>query len=135
MISISAIKAKFKRSGINFKKTFLFEEKPFLDEDSLSFIHANEKCIIYYKDSNNYNWFLTDKRFIVPSENKVFFLKDLKKIDISNIKSNPEKKTENNELTLFTLDDKFVFFVEEKSWHLFYNIFKFIIENKDNITR
>ena len=129
MFSISAIKGKFKKSDIDFEKTFLYEEKPFLNEEALNLLQMNEKCIIYYKESSNYSWYLTDKRFIIPSENRVIYLHDLKKVDISNIKENPSQKMENKELTLFTNNEEFNFFVEQKSWHLFYNIFKFIIEN------
>lgn len=129
MFSISAVKGKFKRSGIDFKRTFLFDENTLSNEESLNLFQVNEKCIIYYYGANNYNWYLTNERFIIPSENKITFLYDLKKIDISNIKENPYQKIENNELTLFTQNEKFVFFVEDRSWHLFYNIFKFIIEH------
>lgn len=131
MFSISAIKGKFKKSGIDFKKTFLYEEKSFLNEESLNLLQMNEKCIIYYIESDNYSWYLTDKRFIVPSIGKTINLSDLKKVDFINLKANPSQKMENKELTLFTNNEEFNFFVEEKSWHLFYGIFKFIIENNN----
>jgi hypothetical protein len=132
MFSISAIKGKFQRSGIDFRKTFLFEENPsHVNSNDLSLFQINEKCIIYYIESSNYSWYLTDKRFIVPSVRKTINLSDLKNVDFTNLKANPSQKMENKELTLFTNNEEFNFNVEEKSWHLFYGIFKFIIENNN----
>ncbi|WP_286920749.1 hypothetical protein [Flavobacterium sp. UBA4197] len=129
MFSISAIKGKFNRSKINFKDTYLYDEKPFSNIETLKQFQINEKCIIYYKKNNTYSWYLTNIRFIIPNEGRFVNLTDLKKVDFVNIKENPNLKMENKELTLLTRDEKFTFFVEENSWHLFYNIFKFIIEH------
>jgi len=129
MLSISAIKGKFKRSGIDFKKTFLFDEYPFSNEKILKQFRIDEKCIIYFIRDTSYSWYLTNKGLLIPSENKYVELSSLTKIDFLNIKENPTLKTANTELTLFTINDELKFYVEEKSWHLFYSIFKFIIES------
>ncbi len=128
MLSISVIKAKFKRSDLNFKSTFIFDENSHqVNPKDLFVFQANEKCIIYFIRDNNYSWYLTNKRLIIPVENKFISLSDLTKIDFPNIKNNPSSKMENTELTLFTYDDEITLFVEEKSWHIIYNIFKLII--------
>ncbi|URC11670.1 hypothetical protein [Flavobacterium sp. B183] len=132
MLNISVIKAKFKRSGLNFKSTFIFDENSHqVNPKDLFVFQANEKCIIYFTRDNNYSWYLTNKRLIIPVENKFISLSDLTKIDFPNIKNNPSSKMENAELTLFTNSNQFKLFLEENSWHVFYNIFKFIIDKNN----
>ena len=132
MLSISVIKAKFKRSGLNFKSTFIFDENSQqVNPEDLFAFQANEKCIIYFIRDNNYSWYLTNKRLIIPLEDKYISLSDLTKIDFPNVKNNPSSKMENTELSLFTNSDQFKLFLEEKSWHVFYNIFKFIIDKNN----
>lgn len=132
MLSISVIKAKFKRSGLNFKSTFIFDENSDqVNPKDLFVFQTNEKCIIYFTRGNNYSWYLTNKRLIIPVENKFISLTDLTKIDFPNIKNNPSSKMENTELTLFTNSNQFKLFLEENSWHVFYNIFKFIIDKNN----
>lgn len=132
MLSISVIKAKFKRSGLNFKSTFIFDENSEqVNPKDLFVFQTNEKCIIYFTGDNNYSWYLTNKRLIIPVENQFISLTDLTKIDFPNIKNNPSSKMENTELTLFTKSNQFKLFLEENSWHVFYNIFKFIIDKNN----
>jgi hypothetical protein len=131
MFNISAIKGKFKRSGINCNKTFLWEnESSLLKNVFVGLLKLDEVGIIYYVESEKYGWCLTNKRIIFLDGNTLF-LSDLKQVDIINIKENPSQKTTNRELTLFTKSGDIKLFVEENSWHLFYNIFKFII-SKNN---
>lgn len=121
--NINAIEGKFRRNKVEFKNTFLFKEMPINIQNILV---DNEICIIYYTNSINYSWFLTNQNLIIPSEIDIS-LSSLKKIDFLNIKENPNEKLMNKELDLFTENFKFSITVEEKSWPLIYNIFKFII--------
>lgn len=131
MFSISAIKGKFERSQIDFKKTFLWEKIPVEQKQKiLSNLKINEIGVIYYKESENYSWLLTSERIIIFNEQS-FNLSDLKKIDVINIKTNQSEKLSNRELTLFTNSNQFKLFLEENSWHVFYNIFKFIIDKNN----
>lgn len=131
MFSISAIKGKFERSQIDFKKTFLWEKIPVEQKQKiLSNLQINEIGVIYYKESENYSWLLTSERIIIFNE-QWFNLSDLKKIDVINIKTNQSEKLSNRELTLFTNSNQFKLFLEENSWHVFYNIFKFIIDKNN----
>ncbi|WP_348800609.1 hypothetical protein [Flavobacterium adhaerens] len=131
MFSISAIKGKFERSGIDFRKTFLWEklspsEKQIFSTD----LRVDEIGIITYKESEVYSWLLTSERIIIQNANW-HNLSDLKKVDINNIKMNPNEKISNRELTLFTNSNNFKLFLEENSWHVFYSIFKFIIDKNN----
>lgn len=126
MFSISAVKGKFKRSQINFKNTYLWDDMDVIQKQQISiFLRIHERGIIYYNQSDSYYWFLTDQRIIMKES--VCNLNELVKVDFLNIKNNPHEKISNKELTLFTKSSQFDLFVEEGSWHLFYNIFKFII--------
>ncbi len=128
MFSISAIKGKFERSGIDFRKTFLWEKISSSEKQKISTdLKVDEKGIIYYTESAEYFWLLTNERIIISNE-KFYNLSDLIKVDFINIKANPSEKMSNRELTLFTNSTQFNLFFEENSWHVFYNIFKFIID-------
>lgn len=128
MFSISAIKGKFERSGIDFRKTFLWEKTSSSEKQKISNdLRVDEIGIIYYGESIEYFWLLTNERIII-SNKKFYNLSDLIKVDFVNIKANPAEKISNRELTLFTNSIQFKLFLEENSWHVFYNIFKFIID-------
>ncbi|MET3036906.1 hypothetical protein ABXT08_12425 [Chryseobacterium sp. NRRL B-14859] len=128
--NITAIEGKFRRSEIKFEKTFLFKEKPINFPHTM--LNNSEFCIIYFIDSPNYSWYLTNKNLIIPSINILVDLLSLLKVDFINLKSNPEHKLMNNELDLFTKDFAFKIVLEEKSWPAIYNIFKFIISKNEN---
>jgi len=128
MFSISAVKGKFERSGIDFRKTFLCEKiSPSERQIFSTDLRVDEIGIITYKESEVYSWLLTNERIIIQNANW-YHLSDLKKVDINNIKMNPDEKISNRELTLFTNSNNFKLFLEENSWHVFYSIFKFIID-------
>lgn len=131
MFSISAIKGKFKRCGIDFRKTFLWEETSSSERQKFSTdLRVDEIGIIYYGESVEYFWLLTNERIIISNE-KFYNLSDLIKVDFVNIKETPSEKISNRELTLFTNTIQFKLFFEENSWHVFYNIFKFIIDKNN----
>ncbi|MEJ5106544.1 hypothetical protein, partial [Chryseobacterium sp. MYb328] len=115
--NINAIEGKFRRNKVEFKNTFLFKEMPMNIPNILG---DNEICVIYYTNSINYSWFLTNQNLIIPSEINIS-LSSLKKIDFLNIKENPNEKLMNKELDLFTENYNFSIMVEEKSWPLIYN--------------
>ncbi|MCA6423498.1 MAG: hypothetical protein IM568_11865 [Flavobacterium sp.] len=128
MFSISAVKGKFKRSKLDLEKTFLFDEQlSRLDNNILKLFKIDEKCIIYYVESDTYSWYITNQRFLIPSEDKSIILSHLKRIDFLDLKQNPSNKLKNKQLNLFTDKQEFSFYVEERSWHLIFDIFKFII--------
>lgn len=128
MFSISAIKGKFERSQINFHKTFLWEKISSSQKQKIStHLRIDEIGIIYYEESESYSWLLTNERIIILNENW-YSLSDLIKVDFINIKINASEKISNRELTLFTNSIQFKLFLEENSWHVIYNIFKFIID-------
>ena len=129
MFSISAVKGKFKRSKLDLEKTFLFDEQlSRLDKSILKLFKIDEKCIIYYVESDTYSWYITNQRFLIPNEYKSINLSDLEKIDFLDLKQNPSNKLKNRQLNLFTDKQEFNFYVESRSWYLIFDIFKFIIE-------
>lgn len=122
--NVIAIEGKFRRNKMIFKNTFLFKEKPI---NISNILDNDEYCVIYYLDSAINSWFLTNKKLILPDIKLNIDLSSLKKIDFINIRENPAQKLINQELDLFTASNRISITVEEKSWPLIYNIFKFII--------
>jgi len=129
---VRIIEGKFCRSEIQFKKTFLNTNYPVKFNDSFN---KDEKLIIYYVESADYSWYLTNKRIIVEENIKKLniFFNDVVRVDFINIKNQLSAKTNNRELDLITKDESFVIKFEENSWHVFYNIIKFLINNKTKI--
>jgi len=126
MIKNSIIKAKLRRSRVSFKKT-VFEtediEKRNFDDLNLT---ENEKVIALY-ELDNYCWVLTNINFFIPTSQVKIKLKDLVKVDFDKVKKNIETKNVNTELTLYAKEKEYNVFFEEGTWHVFYNLFIFII--------
>ena len=133
MFNTSILRAKIKRSNINFKNTFLFDRPndipDGIEKSPTITLEEGEEIIISYIKSENYKWTLTNHKIYFFDGMDSILLTDLVKVDVENIKANPDSKTTNTELTLFTNKETRKIFVEEGTWHLFYNVFKFIIDN------
>lgn len=132
-MNISIIKSKFKRVGGELlKKTFLWKENQYNDclyNKILENTDIDEKPIIFFNDLDEKQfWCLTDKRLFISSDLNYIYLNDLMKIDILDIKDNPNNKTSSTLLTLYTRNQTINLTVEYGSWHIIYNIFKYIIE-------
>lgn len=127
MIKSSIIKAKIRRSKVSFVDTFFdIEDIQKHNIDNL-ILSENEEIIVLYKKDNNYNWVLTNINFYIPTNEIIIKLSDLVKVDFEELKKNPEQKRVNKELTLFTKNEKYRVLFEEGTWHVFYNLFLFII--------
>lgn len=122
--NINAIEGKFKRKKMILKSTFLYKEKPIHIQENFD---SDEFCIIYYKDLVDNCWFLTNKNLFISHQNFKVSLSLLKKVDFINLKKNPSEKLVYREIDLFTDYKRITLCVEEKSWPLIYNIFKFIV--------
>lgn len=135
MFKVSTLRAKIKRSNVNFKKTVLWDDIDIEFSNNLYvvklFLDDKEEIIMHYWKSKNYKWILTDKRLIFPNYFKEVHLSELTHVDFSSIIENPETKMSNTELNLHTKNENFKIFLEEGTWHLFYDVFKFIIINND----
>ena len=132
MFSIAAIKGKINRSGISFQKTFLWKNRPkeFSDEKAINLLLGKEESIIvFFIKSENYKWIMTNKRLFIPDEMITIFLKDIIEVDFDNLKENPEQKLTNTILNIHTKERKYFIYLEDRTWHLFYDIFNFIIIN------
>ncbi len=133
MFNTSILRAKIKRSNISFKNTFLFDESNdmsgVLEKSPMMALEEGEEIIISYVKSENYKWVLTNHKIYIFNGLDNILLTDLIKVDVENIKGNPDSKTTNTELTLFTNEEARKIFVEEGTWHLFYNVFRFIVNN------
>ncbi|GLB54013.1 hypothetical protein NBRC110019_30540 [Neptunitalea chrysea] len=133
MFSKSAIKGKINRSGINFKNTFLWENRPeeYIDDTALKLLLKDDETIlICYIGKDNYRWILTDQRLFISSYFNNILLKDIIEIDFQDLKEKPENKMINNNLTILTKENKYTLYLEENTWTLFYDIFNFILKNQ-----
>lgn len=131
MIKTSIIIAKIKRNGVKFKDTFLWNNRPddLQDANSINLLlNKDEEVIVVYRCSG-YCWVLTNRRFFIPEEMATIFLSDIIEVDFKRLKENPLEKTTNDELNLITSEKEYIVYFEEKTWPLFYDIFKFIILN------
>ncbi|QTE21225.1 hypothetical protein [Polaribacter cellanae] len=126
MIKSSIIRAKLSRSRVTFVKT-LFEIKDIKKHnfDDLN-LDENEEVIALY-EIDNYRWVLTNINFFIPTSQIKIKLSDLVKVDFDSVKENIEIKKTNTELTLHTKERVYKVFFEEGTWHVFYNLFIFII--------
>ncbi|UOB16278.1 hypothetical protein [Abyssalbus ytuae] len=128
MFKTSILKAKIKRSSVDFKNTYFWnsETSPRIID---LFFSDGEEIILFYIQSKNYSWILTNTRLIFPSQMQQIRLSELVNVSFDTVKNDPNQKMSNNKLTLHTLKDTTVIFVEEGTWHLLYEVFKFIIVN------
>lgn len=132
MFSISAIKGKINRSGISFQKTFSWENKPkeFSGEKAINLLLGKEESIIvFFIKSEDYKWIMTNKRLFIPNEMVTISLEDIIEVDFDNLKENPDQKLTNTLLNIHTTEGKYLIHLEDRTWHLFYDIFNFIIIN------
>jgi len=127
----SIIKAKFKRNSQELKHTFLWEIAPQdLKLKVKDKIDIDEEPLIIFDDkTDNKFWCLTNKRIFISDKFDYIYINDLRKVDILDIKKNPNNKINSIELVLYSDLEISKIIVEKKSWHIIYNILKFIIEN------
>ncbi len=136
MISRSALKAKIARSSVNLTKTFLGENiKNILNtEDIINlFLFEDEEILLIFNDDRE-GWILTGKRLIQPKKLNQILINDMEKVDFDDIKEEKSSKKDNTTLFLHLKNNKkYKIKVEDKTWFLFYDIFKWVInkEKKD----
>ncbi len=131
MYKASIIKAKIKRSKVVFKNTVLWDDISF-SFNNIKLSDNEEAILMYTKPKETYSWLFTNYRLILLHTNNQIVLSDLINVELNFIKDNPDKKMENEELVIATKEKTFTLLVDENTWHLFYDIFKFIINNDDN---
>lgn len=126
MIKSSIIRAKLRRSRVSFTDTiFEVEDVRKYNFDDLNLLD-NEEIIVFYK-TENYRWVLTNFNLFISTNKIKIKLVDLVKIDAENIRKKMGSKKTNTELTLYTKDNSYKVFFEDGTWHVFYNVFLFII--------
>ena len=139
MISKSALKAKILRSGVNLTETFLGDDiKQNINvEDVVSlFLLEDEEVLLIFNDHIE-GWILTGKRLILPKTLNQILVKDMEKIDFDDIKEEKSSKKDNITLYIHLKNgNKQKIKVEDKTWFLFYDIFRWIInkEKKETLT-
>lgn len=133
-MNTSIVKAKFKRNANKLKHTFLWELAPGdIKNKILNKMDADEEPLIIFSDpSEDALWCLTNKRIFVSNTYNFFYINDLIKVDFLDIKNNPNNKINSTELALFTEKEIINLIVERNSWHILFNLFQFIIANKNN---
>jgi len=129
-MKISAIEGKIKRSGIEFLKTsFWFNHNPDSNKEDWTrlLLHNDERILIIYQESSDYRWVLTSQRLFIPNELITIKICDLLEANFEDLELGKTTKLENDSINLRTKNATIKLYLEENSWHLFIDIFKFII--------
>lgn len=136
MVKSSVLIAKVKRSGINSVNTFIWEDRKdeFKDDTTIKLLlDNNEDLLIAYLREDDYKWFLSNKRLFIPTELKTILLSDITSVSFNELKDNPSDKMINIELNIYTGEIEHIVYFEEKTWHLFYDIFRWITVNNKTL--
>ena len=92
---------------------------------------SDETAIICFIPNDTYWWVLTDERLIVK-ESQITYLKfqEINSIELSEIFEGEQSKSELASIDITTASSKFKLKVEKGSWHVIYNILKFLISKE-----
>lgn len=132
MKSISTVRAKFLRSKIKAKFTVLFED---MDEIDKNFIIKNisllnkETLILVFFPQKSYWWTLSNSRLIINNNSILHYLtlSEIEKVEINEIFEGTSTKESFITLSLIHNNESIKLRVEENTWHIIYNIIKFVI--------
>lgn len=132
MIAKSTIEAKFKRSGIKPKRTWLWID---MDETVRAeilrycYLQNEEHIIICFYKSSSYCLLFTTERIMVIKEGtaKNFFFYDIDDVRLDEIFDNRKDKETNDVIDLFLASgDHVKLLIEERTWPLLYSIIKLL---------
>lgn len=131
MKSVSVIEAKFLRSKLSTAHT-----KPWKETDSLiqnriieSIVPLREELfVLCFFPNENYWWVITNMRLIISECNSIQYLplESIEKIEISGILNGSETKQAAQTIYLESQHRKVNLITEKGTWHVIYDILKFI---------
>lgn len=128
MLKSAIILAKIRRSNIDFTETSIWDDEMFPIENYKLNLDENEQVLISYLSSkNDYRWILSNKKLFLLDNDTEILLEELINVDVDDIKKKSSSKSENNRLNLYTSKNKYTISIEERTWHVFYDLFIFII--------
>ncbi len=126
MVNIPIIDAKFRRSKILTKYTFLWndlseEKKKIFD---ISFLNQKEQIIICFKERGDNFYYLTNLGVI--TKNYKLFYSDIEFINIVGIEENKESITEL--LLCSKIENNYLLKLEQGTWATIYDVLKLLIK-------
>jgi hypothetical protein len=139
MISKKSVEAKYRRSGILPKKTWLWVDMPEHERHEAQKhvqLLADESFIISYYKSGEYILFLTTQRIITIKSNKIdsYSYTSIKDVKLEEIFSGEKSKQENDVINVCLNSGEVVdIMVEVGTWHALYSILKLVISQSDKI--
>ncbi|UGU17915.1 hypothetical protein LS482_08545 [Sinomicrobium kalidii] len=131
IVKASIIKSKIKRSGVEFVDTYLFDSKDLVNNLGHNiFLHPDEEVIMQYQ-KEQIRWGLTNMRLILPNKLNQIVLEEITGVDFEKIKNEESTKFNNQTIDLHLRNgNRFTLNVEKGTWHLIFEIFKYIINYK-----
>lgn len=138
MVAKSTIEAKFRRSGIQSKRTRLWvdiEEDIKVEISKYFHLQSKESNIICFYKSSDYFLLFTTARIIVINNSNVenYFFNEIIDVRLEEIFDNPKEKVINDKIDItLKSGDKVKLLVEEKTWPVLYNIIKLLMTGSTN---
>lgn len=132
MLTVTAAKAKFRRSKLKLSKTYFADDLDKIAKSRLTskFEEELQDILFYFEKSNNYCWILTTKFILVLESGKKekYLFSDVEKIQIPKAGQIEFNKKENDQLDLILLGgNSQLVFVEPGTWHFFYDLFRLLL--------
>lgn len=131
IVKASIIKSKIKRSGVKLVDTYLFDGKDIVNNLAHNFfLHPDEEVIMQFQ-KGQFKWVLTNMRLVLPNELKQIMLEEITAVDFEELKKEESTKSDNQTIDLELRNgNRFRLNVEKRTWHLIYEVFKYIINYK-----
>lgn len=131
MKSLSAIEAKYRRGKLRSESTRLWKNTDALIQNEIVRsieLLAEEVIVICFYSNDDYWWVITNKRLIVKESPKVYyiFLSDIEKIRIEDMVYSNSSKLSSQTLFLEYKQGSLGLKLEKGTWHVIYDILKFI---------
>lgn len=137
MKSISAIEAKFLRSKILTTSTKLWKDTDITTQNKIIKsvdLTIDESFVLCFFLNDNCWWAITNKQLIISDLDRVRYLLlySVTKIEPSDILNGKTAKQDIQTLVLKNEQEEIVLKLEKGTWHVIYNIFKFIIGSSND---
>jgi hypothetical protein len=137
MISKKSIEAKYRRSGVLPKKTWLWADMPENEKSEVQRyiqLQLNECIIICYFQPPEYVLFLTTQGVIIVNGDKTerYSYESMKDVKLEEIFTARKTKQESDVINiLFKSSEVIDIIVEVGTWHVLYSILKLIIISQE----
>lgn len=137
MLAVSTIEAKFRRSKINSKNTFLWSQlSDHKKEIIISYVlfSEGEQCWIMYEKSKDYFWIITNQRIIIFCDGTIryYSYQMVSSVQFPLIDEKNDKRNVDNLNLVLNDCSCLIVFVESTTWHFIYGLLRLLIFNWHN---